>query len=85
MQVAERAKKCNCLSLVTLTFKLVPAMDKTRLPCEFGVPEIFHRQKTNGAKNRTFCSSLHTVTTATDTLAATLRWFTARGAIRIAL
>jgi len=36
MQDAKRAAKCNFLSMVTLTFKLVPARDQTHLLCEFG-------------------------------------------------
>jgi len=35
-QAAERAEKCRFLSLVTLTFKLVPTRDQTRLPRDYG-------------------------------------------------
>jgi len=59
------------LFLVTLTFKLVQAMDQTRLLCEFGANpfsgsrDISYTKKrqTDGAKNRTFHSSLHAAKT----------------------
>ena len=57
-----------------LTFKLVQAKDQTHLPCEFNanpfaVPDISYTNKkpqTDGAENRTFCSSLHAVSVTTE-------------------
>jgi len=57
---------------LTLTFKLVCARDQTCPPCEFGENmfsssrDISYTNKepqTDGAKNRTFCSSLRVVIT----------------------
>ena len=53
---------------LTLTFRLIQARDQTRLPCEFGAnpfsgsQDISYTNKTlqtDGAKNRTWRSSLH--------------------------
>jgi len=65
---------------LTLTFKLVRARGQTRLPCEFGA-NLFsgsrdisytntNTSQTDGAKRRTFCSSLCTVTTSSSSAAA---------------
>jgi len=55
----------------TLAFKLIPARDQTRLPCEFGANlfssfrDIWFTNKKviDSSKNRTLCSSLCAVTT----------------------
>jgi len=71
----ERAEKCHFLSLVTLTFDLDLQTRPSEVPItkhvlrmnlaqlRSAVPEIFHTQKpqTDGAKNRTFRSSLRAV------------------------
>ena len=57
------------LSLMTLTFKLIPARDQTRLSCEFGAypfsgsRDISYTNKkvTDSTKNRTLCNLLCTV------------------------
>jgi len=76
MQAAERAEMPfvvpGDLDLwpLTLTFKLLRARDQTRLPCEFGenlfsgsrdISYTVKKPQTDGAKNRTFRSSLRAV------------------------
>jgi len=76
-QAAERAEngKCAVSVLVTLTFDLdlqtLRARDQSRLPSEFGANPSSgsrdisfihkHKTQTDGAKNRTFRSSLRAV------------------------
>ena len=59
------------VTLVTLTCKIIPAMDQTRLQCDFGanpfscyrdISYTNNKPQTDGAKNRTFRSSLRAVT-----------------------
>jgi len=66
----QKSRKIPFLSLVTLTFDLQTHPSKG--PCEFGPNpfsssrDISHTKKkpqTDGAKNRTYCSSLHAVKT----------------------
>ena len=75
MQAAERAEKCRFLSLVTLTFDLNLQTRKFKqqgtkhvfflnlAQIHSVVPKILPKQKTqtDGAKNRTFHSSLRVV------------------------
>ena len=75
-QDAERAEKCHfypwCPWPLTLTFKLVQGRDQTHLLWECGTNPFsgsqdtsYTRKKpqTDGAKNRTFCSSMHVIKT----------------------
>jgi len=66
----QKGKTCHFLPLVTLTSKFVCTRDKNvfcvnLVHIRSAAPEIFHTQpkkpQTDGAKNRTFCSSLHAI------------------------